>query len=114
MAEWSNAAVLKTVDCNRSGGSNPSFSAKENPQLMLWVFYFLRCMVISFTISIKFNLLLALLISYNKNHTMLPWKVTYIFFEFKASSLHFFDSLFFRHFMYFFNRNTRVFTSVFN
>ncbi len=34
MAEWSNAAVLKTVDCNRSGGSNPSFSAtwslKEN------------------------------------------------------------------------------------
>ena len=60
MAEWSNAAVLKTVDCNRSGGSNPSFSAKENPQLMLWVFYFLRCMVISFTISIKFNLLLVL------------------------------------------------------
>ena len=29
MAEWSIAAVLKTVDCNRSGGSNPSFSAKE-------------------------------------------------------------------------------------
>jgi hypothetical protein len=28
MAEWSIAAVLKTVDCNRSGGSNPSFSAK--------------------------------------------------------------------------------------
>lgn len=27
MAEWSIAAVLKTVDCNRSGGSNPSFSA---------------------------------------------------------------------------------------
>ena len=27
MAEWSNAAVLKTVDCYRSGGSNPSFSA---------------------------------------------------------------------------------------
>ena len=23
LAEWSNAAVLKTVDCNRSGGSNP-------------------------------------------------------------------------------------------
>ena len=30
MAEWSNAAVLKTVDCNRSGGSNPSFSASNN------------------------------------------------------------------------------------
>jgi predicted pyridoxine 5'-phosphate oxidase superfamily flavin-nucleotide-binding protein len=28
MAEWSIAAVLKTVDCNRSGGSNPSFSAE--------------------------------------------------------------------------------------
>ncbi|MEY3432813.1 MAG: hypothetical protein RL131_749 [Bacteroidota bacterium] len=27
MAERSNAAVLKTVDCNRSGGSNPSLSA---------------------------------------------------------------------------------------
>jgi hypothetical protein len=29
MAEWSIAAVLKTVDCKRSGGSNPSLSAKE-------------------------------------------------------------------------------------
>ena len=28
MAEWSIAAVLKTVDCQRSGGSNPSLSAK--------------------------------------------------------------------------------------
>jgi 4a-hydroxytetrahydrobiopterin dehydratase len=27
MAEWSIAAVLKTVDCQRSGGSNPSLSA---------------------------------------------------------------------------------------
>ena len=27
VAEWSIAAVLKTADCNRSGGSNPSFSA---------------------------------------------------------------------------------------
>ncbi len=30
LAEWSNAAVLKTVDCHRSGGSNPSLSAKYN------------------------------------------------------------------------------------
>ena len=30
MAERSNAAVLKTVDCHRSGGSNPSLSAKYN------------------------------------------------------------------------------------
>ena len=28
MAERSNAVVLKTIDCNRSGGSNPSFSAQ--------------------------------------------------------------------------------------
>ena len=27
VAEWSNAAVLKTVDRKRSGGSNPSLSA---------------------------------------------------------------------------------------
>ena len=27
MAEWSNAAVLKTVEGHTSGGSNPSFSA---------------------------------------------------------------------------------------
>ena len=27
VAEWSIAAVLKTVDCHRSGGSNPSLSA---------------------------------------------------------------------------------------
>lgn len=27
MAEWSIAAVLKTVDCNRSRGSNPCLSA---------------------------------------------------------------------------------------
>jgi hypothetical protein len=29
VAEWSIAAVLKTADCNRSGGSNPSSSAKK-------------------------------------------------------------------------------------
>ena len=33
MAEWSIAAVLKTVDCNRSGGSNPSLSAEYSSQL---------------------------------------------------------------------------------
>ena len=27
LAEWSNAAVLKTVDLNGSGGSSPSLSA---------------------------------------------------------------------------------------
>ena len=29
MAEWSNAAVLKTVELRGSGGSNPSLSASE-------------------------------------------------------------------------------------
>ena len=31
LAEWSNAAVLKTVDLHGSGGSNPSLSAKGRP-----------------------------------------------------------------------------------
>tara|TARA_R110002050_G_scaffold106504_2_gene216438 strand:- start:2835 stop:2987 length:153 start_codon:yes stop_codon:yes gene_type:complete len=29
LAEWSNAAVLKTVEAQVSGGSNPSLSAKQ-------------------------------------------------------------------------------------
>ena len=29
MAEWSIAAVLKTVEVRASGGSNPSLSAKK-------------------------------------------------------------------------------------
>ena len=29
MAEWSNALVLKTSEGHTSGGSNPSFSAKN-------------------------------------------------------------------------------------
>ena len=32
VAEWSIAAVLKTVDCHRSGGSNPSLSAELTGQ----------------------------------------------------------------------------------
>ena len=31
MAERSNAAVLKTVEGHTSGGSNPSFSARNSP-----------------------------------------------------------------------------------
>ena len=40
LAEWSNAAVLKTVEGYTSGGSNPSFSAKKNLQQELRVFCF--------------------------------------------------------------------------
>ena len=39
MAEWSNAAVLKTVEGHTSGGSNPSFSAKENQVILHLVFF---------------------------------------------------------------------------
>ena len=33
LAEWSNAAVLKTVVCHRTGGSNPSLSARNKQPL---------------------------------------------------------------------------------
>ena len=36
MAEWSIAAVLKTVDLKGSGGSNPSLSAKKSPKFGLF------------------------------------------------------------------------------
>ena len=45
MAEWSNAAVLKTVDLNGSGGSNPSLSAKHKEkwrQVYLNAIFYLR------------------------------------------------------------------------
>ena len=48
MAEWSNAAVLKTVEGHTSGGSNPSSSAKENPQRMLRVFLISQSLKIYF------------------------------------------------------------------
>ena len=35
MAEWSNAAVLKTVEGHTSGGSNPSFSASKFPNIFM-------------------------------------------------------------------------------
>ncbi|PLX05990.1 MAG: hypothetical protein C0596_15975 [Marinilabiliales bacterium] len=50
MAEWSNAAVFKTVDLHGSGGSNPSFSAKrkskvkQSPEIQCFQdFFFLHC-----------------------------------------------------------------------
>ena len=35
MAEWTIAAVLKTVEGNTSGGSNPSFSADKSNEAPL-------------------------------------------------------------------------------
>ena len=37
MAEWSIAAVLKTVEGHTSGGSNPSLSAKEAFKLPFFI-----------------------------------------------------------------------------
>ena len=34
MAEWSIAAVLKTVEVRASGGSNPSLSAKQTSKIV--------------------------------------------------------------------------------
>ena len=40
MAEWSIAAVLKTVDLRGSGGSNPSLSATRNESSACVAFLF--------------------------------------------------------------------------
>ena len=40
MAEWSNAAVLKTVEGHTSGGSNPSLSANNKGLIINPLFYF--------------------------------------------------------------------------
>ncbi len=42
LAEWSNAAVLKTVEGHTSGGSNPSFSAKALQLARLFYFMLYR------------------------------------------------------------------------
>ena len=48
MAEWSNAAVLKTVEGHTSGGSNPSFSAIIKPvSFCLRAFYLLYISTLS-------------------------------------------------------------------
>ena len=41
LAEWSNAAVLKTVNCNRFRGSNPLLSAEKNPHRKMRFFCFI-------------------------------------------------------------------------
>ena len=40
MAEWSIAAVLKTVVLRGTGGSNPSLSAKECKHYMFALFFY--------------------------------------------------------------------------
>ena len=50
MVEWSIAAVLKTVECKSSGGSNPSLRANEAPTRVLFCFNFRFAIEISFYI----------------------------------------------------------------
>ena len=55
MAERSNAAVLKTVDCYRSGGSNPSLSARQdqNPRIFVGFLFSERGKLSSMNYKIK-------------------------------------------------------------
>ena len=50
MAEWSNAAVLKTVVPRGTGGSNPSFSATKSTWFSKWIFS-LKRLLITFLIN---------------------------------------------------------------
>jgi hypothetical protein len=47
MAEWSIAAVLKTVEGNTSVGSNPTLSAKDS-YMFSSIDYLLYCSVLEF------------------------------------------------------------------
>ena len=49
MAEWLNAPVLKTGNCNRFWGSNPCLSAK----LYLYVIRLLHCLYYLLFLSVK-------------------------------------------------------------
>ena len=53
MAERSNAAVLKTVDCNRSGGSNPSLSAQKKVLSSLFKAFFLIKIEVEIEIEVE-------------------------------------------------------------
>ena len=55
MAERSNAAVLKTVDCHRSGGSNPSLSARQyqNPRIIVGFLFSERAKLASASLENK-------------------------------------------------------------
>ena len=61
LAEWSNAAVLKTVDLNGSGGSNPSLSAEKRHTRILVCLFFLYiclvCIIVGYTIVQTFELM---------------------------------------------------------
>jgi hypothetical protein len=43
LAEWSNAAVLKTVEGHTSRGSNPLLSAKLKPVAIVMGFFQIFC-----------------------------------------------------------------------
>ena len=65
MAERSNAAVLKTVNCNRFGGSNPSLSAeRKSPRFGAFFIGNQLAMIYEFSINVQifttFSTVLAL------------------------------------------------------
>ncbi len=65
MEEWSNAAVLKTVEGHTSGGSNPSFSAIKNLDFLVirwlrFIFFTAHTVGIGIKGSHGFPLFLAL------------------------------------------------------
>ncbi len=77
MAERSNAAVLKTVDCHRSGGSNPSLSAHYQCKILsinVLHFLFWHLLVAKTTSSPRFlqnyffPALLALMLNYTAHY----------------------------------------------
>lgn len=65
MAEWSNAAVLKTVDGQLSGGSNPSLCAKNGGQVLPAVY--LSLLTYSYSPASKFRGAIFLIFSDNRH-----------------------------------------------
>ena len=53
MAEWSIAAVLKTVELRGSGGSNPSLSAKKKNRGDEPLFFFVYRLYVKRTINMQ-------------------------------------------------------------
>ena len=66
MAEWSIAAVLKTVDLHGSGGSNPSLSAENENRGFLSLYFFVfagkypphSCMKNVIRVGLQFTILI--------------------------------------------------------
>ena len=83
LAEWSNAAVLKTVEGHTSGGSNPSFSANPSNHMIVRVFFVFEFNNVilpffSVRIIIVFNDIIRLL---NENYFTFAIKFKFNYYE---------------------------------